>query len=247
MKVSSATIKNTRYEDKPNEDVAFYNEQKGIYIIMDGVSRDRENGKYPNPSPAYEVSKLFIEEAYSYLEKDIEWNNPEQSIKQAFQRGNEAIGKYNRSFLKSDFLPGTVGIIAIFHENMLYYGYIGDCIGILLGDGNKEEFTQCQTSEIHKHVKEYTAGYVRNEICNHIEHEYAYGVLDGRQGAMDFIVTGKRKIHGYRGCILATDGAKEILDEIDMDVAIDKSAKSVLDYGEISKNTDDKTLMLIRL
>ena len=54
--------------------------------------------------------------------------------------GNKEIEKFNHSYLGS-FLPGTVGIIAIIKDNKLFYGYIGDCIGILLNKQMKKEFT----------------------------------------------------------------------------------------------------------
>ena len=52
LTMKGATAKNTRYADKPNEDLFFFDEASGFAMILDGVSRDRENGIYPNPSPA---------------------------------------------------------------------------------------------------------------------------------------------------------------------------------------------------
>ena len=51
LTMKGATAKNTRYADKPNEDLFFFDEATGFAMILDGVSRDRENGIYPNPQP----------------------------------------------------------------------------------------------------------------------------------------------------------------------------------------------------
>ena len=50
--MKGATEKNTCYADKPDEDYFFFDEASGFAMILDGVTRDRENGIYPNPSPA---------------------------------------------------------------------------------------------------------------------------------------------------------------------------------------------------
>lgn len=179
-RVETATKKNTKEFDKPNEDYFLVDRNNGIFIILDGVTRDKIDGIYPDPSPACEVSKIFIDKAYNYImnvsSKESDYL---KIIKNAFVEGNKEIEKFNHSYLGS-FLPGTVGIIAIIKDNKLFYGYIGDCIGILLNKQMKKEFTMCQTKLIHEHIKEFTAYEIRHNICNNIRHPYSYGVLDGR-------------------------------------------------------------------
>ena len=50
LTMKGATAKNTRYADKPNEDLFFFDEASGFAMILDGVSRDREDG-IPQPQP----------------------------------------------------------------------------------------------------------------------------------------------------------------------------------------------------
>ena len=128
-RVETATKKNTKEFYKPNEDYFLVDRNNGIFIILDGVTRDKIDGIYPDPSPACEVSKIFIDKAYNYImnvsSKESDYL---KIIKNAFVEGNKEIEKFNHSYLGS-FLPGTVGIIAIIKDNKLFYGYIGDCIG----------------------------------------------------------------------------------------------------------------------
>ena len=64
-RVETATKKNTKEFDKPNEDYFLVDRNNGIFIILDGVTRDKIDGIYPDPSPACEVSKIFIDKAYN--------------------------------------------------------------------------------------------------------------------------------------------------------------------------------------
>ena len=65
--MKGATEKNTCYADKPDEDYFFFDEASGFAMILDGVTRDRENGIYPNPSPACRACNAFAEAAQAVL------------------------------------------------------------------------------------------------------------------------------------------------------------------------------------
>ena len=49
LTMKGATEKNTRYADKPNEDLFFFDEASGFAMILDGVSRD--TAYTPTPAP----------------------------------------------------------------------------------------------------------------------------------------------------------------------------------------------------
>lgn len=246
-RVETATKKNTKEFDKPNEDYFLVDRNNGIFIILDGVTRDKIDGIYPDPSPACEVSKIFIDKAYNYIMNvSSKESNYLKIIKNAFVEGNKEIEKFNHSYLGS-FLPGTVGIIAIIKDNKLFYGYIGDCIGIPLNKQMKKEFTMCQTKLIHEHIKEFTAYEIRHNICNNIRHPYSYGVLDGREGAIDFIVTGEIKLDKYKELILLTDGLEQIIKEMSIKELFFSNATELLNSKFCDTSTDDKTVITVRM
>lgn len=245
--VDFATKRNEKEFNKPNEDCAFADKDNGIFIVLDGVTRDKINGIYPDPSPAVDVSKIFINKAYKYIKNNIsEENDFLEIIKGAFAEGNKEIEQINRSYV-GDFLPGTVGIIAIIKKNRLFYGYIGDCIGVLLNEQTREEFTTCQTKSIHEHVKEFTAFEIRNNICNNLNHPYSYGVLDGRESAMGFVVTGSTYLDKYKEIILATDGLEYVIRNMPVKELLFSSANDLLNDKSYNKSIDDKTVIIVRI
>ena len=243
---SAATRKNTKMISKPNEDKYLIDDINNIYIIVDGVTRNTIDGIYPNPSPSEEVSDLFIENAYNYLlQNKNKYDNYLKLIQNTYIYVNNKVHEYNSAY-KGDFLPGTIGIIVMIKEEKLFFGYIGDCTGILINKKEKHKFTKDQTKLIHEHIREFTALQVRNEICNNIQHPYSYGVIDGRQGAMDFVVTGEKDLYEYNGCVLSTDGAEDIIGHLTTNQLLTFNAETILNMTHLTNNTDDKTVILIR-
>lgn len=239
---SCGTIKNTKIYDKPNEDFVLCDDERNIYILLDGVSRDKVNGKYPNPSPAREVTELFAREAYDYLKKNNSQYDLEQ-IKKAFIKGNEAIESYNIKY--NDFLPGTVGIICIIDEDRLFYGYIGDCYGRLISKGEIKIFTKCQTREIAIHKKEFSSREIRNKICNNPRHPYAYGVLTGQKEAMEFVVLGECSLTNDDMVFLSSDGMEPYLMSLNFKDFVEKEADYYLEHSVINGDEDDKAVIII--
>lgn len=96
MKITYNTVKNTKQLDKPNEDIIFCDLEKNIYILLDGVSRDNENGKYPNPSPALDTTQILVTEIYNnILLYDFKENNLSDIILNSIQKANDKVHLYN--------------------------------------------------------------------------------------------------------------------------------------------------------
>lgn len=238
---SAITIKNCKDINKPNEDYYLSDDKNGIYILVDGVSRDKKEGIYPNPSPAFLVSKIFVESAYKYLLNNFN-ENIFKLLYETIKRGNEEIKNYNDKVIwENEFLPGTVGVVAIIRNNKLYYAYIGDCYGLVL-NSDKHIFSKCQTENIAKHKKEFNAFEIRNVICNNVKHPYSYGVLNGDIRAMDFVNYGEIELSESDKILLCSDGFADIVKNY--------SGKELYKMGieqliKSSKETDDKTMIRI--
>lgn len=236
------SIKNTKIYDKPNEDIVLCDDERKIYILLDGVSRDKINGKYPSPSPAREVSELFAKEAYDYLKKS-DGKYELKYIKDAFIKGNEAIEHYNIKYY--DFLPGTVGIVCCIYKDRLYYGYIGDCYGRLIRNDEILVFTKCQTEKIAIHKKEYSSKEIRNEICNNIKHPYGYGVLTGQKEALDFVVFGEYCLNNVDMVFLSSDGIEPFLAGLSREDFVNGDATYYLEKSVMDTEEDDKAVIII--
>lgn len=247
MKITYKTIKNTRQVDKPNEDIVLCDFSKNIYILLDGVSRDNENGQYPNPSPAVEVVKILREEIYRNLMLyNIEKDNILSGILNAIKNANNNVRVYNEK-MKLSFAAGAVGMVAIIKENQLYYAYIGDCYGRLIYKDKINIFTECQTELISQHKKEYTSFEIREIICNNIEHPYAYGVLNGDNRAIEFVKLGKIDLSDVEYVILTSDGMEEFLSKCSIGMLKSKDANELLKEAVLYKNEgqDDRTIIKI--
>lgn len=200
------TEKNVKYLDKPNEDLALFEKKYNIGIVLDGVTRDRIEGVYPNPSPARVASELF---ANTIINKFEEINTHGKSkICELIQEANKNIKIYNEE-LRDSFLAGTVGIIFVIEGDKFHYAYIGDCSAGILRNDMYRVFTEKQTVMIQKHKHEYTSKEIRTNICNHINHPCGYGVWNGEPEAMDFVKYGTIKVQPGDIVLLYTDGFEE--------------------------------------
>lgn len=207
--MKGATAKNTCYADKPDEDYFFFDEASGFAMILDGVTRDRENGIYPNPSPACRACNAFAEAAQAVLLNKSD-ASPIARLKAAAYAGNEAVALANEGF-SSPFLPGTVGVLTLFSENKLYYAYIGDSNGILISNGTMSYFTEPQTAEVHRHRKEFTSDEIRTVICNNPSHPCGYGVWNGMPSSAEFLRVGELPLSVGDKVFLCTDGSTHSL------------------------------------
>lgn len=251
--IDAISIPNNKGINKPNEDFLLYDENIGCAILLDGVSRDKENGVYPIPSPALEVSEMF---ARFYLEKVREYTQRNvpisfSLIRKIIGEGNNIILSYNKK-LNHDFPAGTVGIIIHVIGNKVVYAYIGDCNGEIIKNSITEVFTKKQTALVAAHKKSLTTREIRYEICNSIEHPYGYGVLDGNEGAMNFVITGELTIEGGDVILLYTDGAEPAMSENSVERCINVNINDIIGTrsiatGEERPNSDDQSLIRISL
>lgn len=243
------SIQNTKRSDKTNEDFCICDNVNGVYILLDGVSRDTINGKYPNPSPARSVSEIFAHKVHSYLLSVMHNSNDFISIiTDAIAHGNESVLEFNTKDQYS-FLPGTVGIIVLIHNDTISYGFIGDCFGRLVSKNSVYIFTRCQTEYVHKHISEYTTYEVRNIICNNISHPAGYGVINGEKEAMNFLETGEFKLSIGQKLVLSSDGVEDYINKLTplelYNITLEQADTFLRNYN--SENADDRTLMTITL
>ena len=238
-KVASFTQKNNKAPDKPNEDLSFFDEVSGFVLILDGVSRDRESGIYPNPSPAVEAASIIKEKSFEYFLANK--NKDENVLFHSAQYANKEVEKYN-IVRRLDFAAGAVGIFGWLLGDSFQYVYIGDCYGRVLYDGNVSCFTKCQTEQISKHVKEFSARFVRNEICNNPSHPYGYGVINGVKDAKYYMRSGV--INDFDRILLSTDGPESYISKCRFDELM-LTTPEILINKSSHPNQDDMTVLII--
>ncbi len=240
------TIKNTKSTDKPNEDVFLCDDENGIYIVLDGVSRDKKDGVYPNPSPSAMLSKIVLQSIYTNIKNNTQ--HDELTIYNALIKANAIAASFNKEneACMDEFLAGTVGVIGVIHDKKLYYAYIGDCIGCIINGKHTQTFTEMQTAQVAKHKGEFTVKEIRNEICNNKGHPCGYGVINGQECAKEFIVTGELSVSTGITILLASDGCELIFKNASLKELKAMSAEELISKYTNVNGADDRTLIIIR-
>lgn len=224
-----------KLEKKPIEDFYSIDKTSGVIAVADGVTRDwdellRDNKKsnYPNPSPAGIASKLFCKIFQLHLKKCK--NVSEKTIKEAFEKANKEIAKWNSNnipnvdYVMNDF-AGCVASGVVKREGLVYFGYLTDCGVAIVDKGGKLKF-RTEDEGPNKHDKyiwrddrlrgrEWTnptiRRIIRSEYRNNSSNKHSFGVLTGEKSAMDYIRVGKQKIQKGDYLLVYSDGVENII------------------------------------
>ena len=212
-KTESYSIPHTRGLKKPNEDRLVADGERGIFIILDGVTRP--HGEYeaaPFESLAADLGDAFIKEAYAYLKMHIDDQDPEQILRGAVRVGNEGITQYLLGLGSRNwsFYPSTLGIIALLRDGVLHYICVGDCIGVLIRKSSRMLFGRefaLEAVDLHDVSKQD-----RYQIyCNHPDNHLSYTVFNGDGVVMEGLEYSFIDIHEGDTLFLATDGIADYL------------------------------------
>src|SRR3989344_907842 len=100
----------------PQEDYLIASNSQPVFVVSDGVTLNfkklvENNAKYPNPSPAGEVAKIFCEAVIkNATEKYGEFDTSQ--IVQVFKQANDEVKNYNEQVGKSDISGNITGFYA---------------------------------------------------------------------------------------------------------------------------------------
>ena len=252
--VSSATKANNRDFNKPNEDYILYDEEAGIYILLDGVTRI--HSEYTDgTSAAFEVGKIFAERVYEYLSENIFGIQEEDVpaiLKVAVIEGNIAIEKYRlqKSLQEWGYYPATVGIVALIYNKTLHYICAGDSLGVVLRGNSKLFFGEQQS------IKAIDINNISKEIrystyCNHPENELSYALFNGDSSLIESMEQSFLDIHPGDVIIFASDGVGNYIkyEKTDKLKAVTPSEMTelsvVYDQPPYAKYSDDKAIIKI--
>ncbi len=256
LSCDAATQVNRRGLQKPNEDYYIADPEQGIFLILDGVTRP--HGEYPavTESHALAVSKRFAEVVYGQVVQGhhkIRTNKQAKAVlAEAFAAGNRAILQYNQSLSleAGSFPPGTVAFLGVIVGARLHYAFIGDCLGLLLRDGQRIQLGEQQTKPAFLAGKTDKAE-LYGSICNNPEHPLGYGVLTGDVRAEQFVRCSCIQLENQDVLLLSTDGMDNYLRYAPCQELCSLSAKELLlasgqyDVPPYAKYADDKTVLKI--
>ncbi|MEK7452749.1 MAG: hypothetical protein AAB614_00780 [Patescibacteria group bacterium] len=120
----------------PQEDYLIASNSPPVFVVSDGVTLNfkklvEDNQKYPNPSPAGEVAKVFCEAVTKSVTEKYGEFDAEKIIK-VFKEANVEVKRYNEKIGKSDIsgnitgFYATTGSFVIIKNNKAYWSSICD-------------------------------------------------------------------------------------------------------------------------
>jgi serine/threonine protein phosphatase PrpC len=170
----------------------------------------------------------------------------------AVTESNNKAAEFNsgKSVKKLSFYPGTVGIAAVIRNGILYYAYIGDCIGILFRDVQRIKFSEQQTEHVN-YLKHVSKNELYETICNNPENRFGYGIINGDKRSAHFIKVSHLALEKDDIIFLASDGLSKYLLFEKADNILSSSMENILNSSEVydippyAKYSDDKTFIKI--
>lgn len=255
LRAEYATEPHKRQLQKPNEDRLFCDEEKGIFIVLDGVTRVHAEYEFsPYESAAAEVGEIFIKAVKEYIYAHLDCESEKAILIEAVRVGNRKIKEYREKKTADEwiFYPSTLGIISLYRDGRLHYVAVGDCLGVLLRGRSKilfgRELSLAAVDLLAVSKAERYALY-----CNHPETKLSYTVFNGDDQVMDTIDYSYIDLHEDDTLILATDGISEYLRYEKAEVLREQTPRQMIDNSAefdkppFAKYADDKTLIKISL
>jgi hypothetical protein len=173
----------------PQEDYLIALDSPSIFVVSDGVTLNfkklvETKEKYPNPSPAGDVAKIFCEAVQKTAQSEYEDISTEK-IKEIFNEANNAVSKYNNKIGTSDISGNPTGFYAatgsfvIIKNNKAYWASICDAF---FAHFDKEMNTKFISSGV---CTPYAVINGEARMVDHLEH----GVVDIEKGDTLFVFT----------------------------------------------------------
>lgn len=230
------TIQNTHSAFKPNEDYFICDDQKGIYIVADGITTTpKTDADYPNPSGGQLTSRLFCETVYQSLLAQPEITG--DGVYQSLLRANQAIfalnrthGRYERANFVDEDYYGTVATVAVVIDGRCVIYHVGDTLVLWQNGASFERVTEAQTRDVAAYKQKINATRrmtsreltvaIRRDFRNHLNAKgldgepVGYGVFTGEPGVLDFIRVYERPILPGTTFLMASDGFEPLVSQL---------------------------------
>ena len=250
-KAEYATAPHSRDIKKPNEDRLLIDEERGIFILLDGITRVHSEYEHaPYSSAAGEVGDIFIKEVYARLCENINEPDIEQLMRSAVNAGNERIREYRKikSLEEWGFYPATLGIIAIIRNNTLHYLSVGDSLCVLIRGSSKivfgrefvlEAVDMLGVSKAERYEK----------YCNHPKNELSYTIFNGDYDVMNGVEYSFIDLHKGDLLLIGSDGIGSQLKYEKIGNLIMHSPDEIISLSDrydrppFAEYADDKTLI----
>ncbi|MFA6422430.1 MAG: protein phosphatase 2C domain-containing protein [Candidatus Buchananbacteria bacterium] len=271
-----ANPENYKHYIHPQEDYLLMSQKYPIAVVADGVTLEfQKDGKYPNPSGAGELAKIFCETIIEATEDGYD-NLSEEELVHIFRKGNEVAGQYNQknnrtkensNFLDYDLFAATC-VFACIKDKKVFWASLCDARFLHLDKNGKVKFASdagwnvftknlpSNWNEIDKNEKKII---VRSKYRNGLDingNPIGYGVVTGDEAAEKYLNFGSREVEEGDIIILCSDGFYEYFENKDfvdllLSATIEKLEPNIKDFilqkskEEPDKYGHEKTLIAI--
>ena len=173
----------------PQEDFLIASDMPPVFVVADGVTLNfakliENNQKYPKPSPAGDVARIFCEAVHKRA-KEIYETLKDDDVIDIFNYANKEVANYNQKIGKSDIsgnLTGfysATGAFTIFKDNKAFWASICDSF---IAHFDKEMNLKFMTSGL---CKPYAVINGEERMADHLER----GILNLEESDRTFIFT----------------------------------------------------------
>ena len=259
----------------PEEDCLFVN--KNIFCIADGVTRDLIGGEikpypktreeaeyianhYPNPSGAYQASKIIVNSFVEYI-KELSINNEisENLIRDAIKKTNEKVWEINKGrnidYVGEDlYCSEAVGGVIL--DDFLYCFGIGDCFVKAYDDNFNEIFS---TENDHEWMERFENDYLKSGEYNWMNPKYrllirsalrnnyiitykgekvGYGALTGEERALEFVKIYRVSLNNVKYIVAFSDGSLPYFENVI------EAKKTLNNPDRIKEDGSERTLII---
>ena len=220
----------------PQEDYCLISRKYPIFVVADGVTLIQyiiEKKKYPNPSPAGEIARVFCEAVIKEAEKRYE-NFSQTDMREVFREGNKVAALYNNNHGRmrdtldywDNDLHAATGAIVVVKDNRVFWASICDSYVAHFDESNNLKFKSPKCDSFSEAPAPQFTGDSNNRIekikytwrvrRNGIDEQgkrVGYGVITGEANAESYLAQGDFEIKEGEKLCLVTDGFEDYLEE----------------------------------
>lgn len=210
------------FNNKPNEDFYLVSKKLPVFVLADGVTQSRFlSGEYAYPLGAQTAAKIFCYETAGFIEENF---SKDDLFEKAFDRANQKIKELNEAegitkkldYLVYDYFD-TVGVAGFLKEDILHYGFVGDC-GLIVFDKNNKiklqtedmvEPARVNAKKKYKNWKELSSNertIIMHKEFRNFSNKIGYGSFTGEEGVRNYYKTGEIKLSAGDLAVFYSDG-----------------------------------------
>ena len=209
--------------EKPNEDVALADDDRAVFLVVDGVSSTAVGGVYPTPSPGLAAAQAFGDAAAVELMRESTIDELWASLRTAVEAGNDAVLAINaqrRSLIDYVAVDSAccVATVARIRAGRLYVAHSGDGAAYIVRSRTVSRITSDHLAHCRSHFRrrpceadEVYFPRVRRDFRNNLRASVddcpvGYGVYDGDRRALEFVDYLSIALRPHDRVLITTDG-----------------------------------------